>query len=95
MTPVVDIGTLQQPDSPTAVFTFTGVGNVQVSVTSAIDTPLLLTVSCPEGGASQQGSSSVTAEVPDADGPCDLVVKEVLVQYLAVPYTVTIGPGSG
>jgi hypothetical protein len=33
--------------------------------------------------------------IPNADGPCDLVLKETVVQYVGVPYTVTIGPEGG
>jgi hypothetical protein len=33
--------------------------------------------------------------IPNAAGPCDLVLKETVVQYVAVPYTVTIGPEGG
>jgi hypothetical protein len=43
------------------------------------------------------GPMEVTASVviPDADGPCDVVLKETVVQYVAVPYILTIGPEGG
>ena len=57
--------------------------------------PLLLTVTCPAGTLDEAGSSFVSVVIPNADGPCDLVLKETVVQYVAVPYTLTIGPEGG
>jgi hypothetical protein len=33
--------------------------------------------------------------IPNADGPCDWVLKETVVQYVAVPFTLTIGAEGG
>jgi cytoskeletal protein RodZ len=85
-------GDLQQPDDATNSFPFPGSGAMKVSVSSKSTVPLLLTVSCPEGIATQAGSSLVSVIIPDADGPCDVVLKETVVQYVAVPYTITVGP---
>jgi hypothetical protein len=65
---------------------------MKVSVSSTSTVPLLLTVSCPEGIVTQAGSSLFSVSIPDADGPCDMVLKETVVQYVAVPYTITVGP---
>ena len=88
-------GNLQQPDDASASYPFTGAGSMEVSASSTSSVPLLLTVTCPQGTVDQAGSSSVSVVIPDADGPCDLVLKETVVQYVAVPYTLTIGPEGG
>jgi hypothetical protein len=88
-------GALQQPDDATASYPFTGVGSMEVSASSTSSFPLLLTVTCPAGTVDEAGSSLVSVVIPDADGPCELVLKETEVQYVAVPYTVTIGPEGG
>ena len=93
--PMVMSGDLQQPDDASATYPFTGAGSMQVSASSTSSTPLLLTVTCPEGTLDQAGTSFVSVVIPNADGPCDLVLKETVVQYVAVPYTVTIGPEGG
>ena len=93
--PVTMSGALQQPDDASASYPFTGVGSMEVSASSTSSAPLLLTVTCPEGTLDEAGSSFVSVVIPDADGPCDLVLKETLVQYVAVPYTLTIGPEGG
>jgi hypothetical protein len=93
--PITMSGALQQPDEASASYAFSGAGSMQVSATSTSSAPLLLTVTCPGGTLDQAGSSFVSVVIPDADGPCELVLKETLVQYVAVPYTVTIGPEGG
>ena len=94
-TPIVLSGNLQQPDDASASSAFTGAGSMQVAVSSTSSVPLLLTVTCPSGTLDQAGSLSFAVVIPNADGPCDLVLKETVVQYVAVPYTVTIGPEGG
>jgi hypothetical protein len=91
----VEPGDLQQPDDASASYPFTGVGSMRVSASSTSTVPLLLTVTCPEGTVDQAGSSLVAVVIPNADGPCDVVLKETVVQYVAVPYTLTIGPEGG
>ena len=93
--PITMSGALQQPDDATASYPFTGVGSMEVSASSTSSFPLLLTVTCPAGTVDEAGSSLVSVVIPDADGPCELVLKETEVQYVAVPYTVTIGPEGG
>jgi hypothetical protein len=88
-------GDLQQPDDASATYTFTGAGPMQVSASSTFSVPLLLTVSCPAGSVDEAGSSLVSVVIPDATGPCDVVLKETVVQYVAVPFTLTIGPEGG
>lgn len=95
VTPLVEPGDLQQPDDASASYPFTGVGSMRVSASSTSTVPLLLTVTCPEGTVDQAGSSLVAVVIPNADGPCDVVLKETVVQYVAVPYTLTIGPEGG
>lgn len=95
VTPITMSGALQQPDDASATYPFSGAGSMQVSASSTSSAPLLLTVTCPEGTLDEAGSSFVSVVIPDADGPCDLVLKETLVQYVAVPYTLTIGPEGG
>jgi hypothetical protein len=92
---VEENGALQQPDASSASYPFTGAGTMQISVSSPSTTTLSLSVSCPQGGQSAEGSSAIAVVVPDADGPCDVTLKETLVQYDAVPYTITIGPDGG
>jgi cytoskeletal protein RodZ len=93
--PITMSGALQQPDLASASYPFTGVGSMEVSASSTSTAPLLLTVTCPAGTLDEAGSSFVSVVIPDADGPCELVLKETEVQYVAVPYTVTIGPEGG
>lgn len=88
-------GDLQQPDDASASYTFTGAGSMLVSARSTSTTPLLLTVSCPLATLSKEGSSTISVVIPDADGPCGVVLKETVVQYVAVPFTLTIGPQGG
>lgn len=88
-------GYLQQPDDASAFFTFTGVGSMQVSASWLPSTTLSLTVSCPSGTVTEEGTSPVTVPIPDADGPCDATLKETIVQYDAVTYTLTTGPSGG
>ena len=93
--PIVIPGDLQQPDDASATYTFTGAGSMQVSASSTSSVPLLLTVTCPAGSVDEAGSSLVSVVIPDAAGPCDVVLKETVVQYVAVPFTLTIGPEGG
>ena len=93
--PIVIPGDLQQPDDASATYTFTGAGSMQVSASSTLSVPLLLTVTCPAGSVDEAGSSLVSVVIPNATGPCDVVLKETVVQYVAVPFTLTIGPEGG
>jgi hypothetical protein len=52
-------------------------------------------VSCPDGSEAAEGASSVAVVLPDADGDCELTLKETLVQYAGVSYTLTIAPAGG
>ena len=56
---------------------------------------LSLSVSCPDGSQTAEGTTSVAVVIPDADGPCDLTLKIMLVQYDAISYTLTIAPAGG
>jgi hypothetical protein len=89
------VGDLQQPDDASASYQFAGAGSMQVSASSTLTIPLLLTVTCPLATLSKQGSSTISVVIPNADGPCDVVLKEIVVQYVAVPFTLTIGPQGG
>ena len=92
---IVNPGALQQPDDASASYPFTGAGAMEITASSPSTAALLLTVTCPAGTQDEAGSSSVSVVIPDADGPCDVALKETTVQYVAVPYTLTIGPEGG
>ncbi len=93
--PQIWTGDLQQPTDATAKYTFSGAGATQVSVTWSPSTLLSLSVSCPSGPQTIQGSSSAAIVIPDADGYCEVTLQLLLVQYAAVSYTLTIVPASG
>jgi hypothetical protein len=93
--PVPFRGELQQPDDASASYVFSGSGAMQVSASSTLAVPLLLTVTCTAGAVQQAGSSLVSVVVPNADGPCNVVLKETVVQYVAVPYIITVRPEGG
>lgn len=88
-------GELQEPDASSALEWFTGVGPTQVLVTSSSSFPLSLTVTCPEGTQTSVQPSTIEVVIPDATGACEITVKETLVQYDAIPYTLTVGPANG
>jgi hypothetical protein len=88
-------GSLQQPHETSATYSFTAEGPTEVSVSWTPTTTLSLTVSCQSGVQTEQGSSTISVAIPDPDGPCYLALKEMLVQYDAVNYTITIGPAGG
>jgi hypothetical protein len=88
-------GSLQQPHDTSATYSFSAEGATEVSVSWAPSTTLSLTVSCQSGVQTEDGSSTISVAIPDPDGPCDLVLKEMLVQYDAVNYTIVIGPEGG
>jgi hypothetical protein len=88
-------GYLQQPTDATAKYTFSGAGATQVSVSWSPSTPLSLSVSCPSGTQTAQGSSNAAIVIADADGYCEVTLQLLLVQYAAVSYTLTIAPASG
>lgn len=88
-------GDLQQPDDASANYAFTGSGAMRISVSWSPTTTLSLFVSCPDGSQTAEGASSVAVVLPDADGACELTLKETLVQYNAVSYTLTIAPTGG
>jgi hypothetical protein len=68
---------------------------MQISASSPSATPLSLSVTCPQGGQSVVGSSNIAVVMPETNGPCEATLKETLVQYDAVHYTLTIGPDGG
>ena len=70
-------------------------GAMRVSVSWSPVDSLSLSVSCSGGTQSAEGTSSVAVVILDADGPCDLTLKELLVQLDTVSYTLTIAPASG
>jgi len=88
-------GDLEQPFDASATYAFTGAGAMRVSVSWPSTITLSLSVSCPDGAQSAEGASYVAVVIPDADGPCDLTLKETLVQYDVVSYTLTIAPAGG
>jgi hypothetical protein len=88
-------GYLQQPDDASAHIAFTGEGAMRVSVSWPSTVTLSLSVSCPAGTQTAEGASQVAVVLADADGACDLTLKETLVQYDAVSYTLTIAPAGG
>jgi hypothetical protein len=89
-------GSLQQPNLFSASYPFSGTGSMQVSASwNPATTSLSLTMTCPEGTQSAEGTSGVTVTLPDADGACEATIKEILVDYDAISYTLTIGPSQG
>jgi len=90
-------GSLQQPNLATASYPFSASGAMQVSATwTPAATTLSLTVTCNAvTQGAQEGSSPLTVSLPDADGPCEATLKETVVEYDAVPYSLTIGPAQG
>jgi hypothetical protein len=68
---------------------------MQVSATSPSSLPLSLTVACPAGTLTEQGSSRIVLPIPDATGACEVTLKETVVQYDAVPYTLTVEAADG
>jgi hypothetical protein len=92
--PQVETGGLEQPDS-TAKYSFTGVGSMQVSASWSPTDSLSLSVSCPDGSLTSEGTSSVAVVIPDANGPCNITLKETLVQYDVISYTLTIASAGG
>jgi hypothetical protein len=88
-------GDLQQPDAASANYAFTGSGAMRISVSWSPTTTLSLFVSCPDGSQTAEGASSVAVVLPDANGACELTLKEALVQYNVVSYTLTIAPTGG
>ncbi len=89
-------GSLQQPDLSTASYSFSGVGSMQVSASwTPAPTTLSVTVTCPAGTLTEEGTSTLSVALPDADGACETTIKETVVDYAAVSYTLTIGPTPG
>jgi hypothetical protein len=93
--PVTSTGDLVYPDDSTATTTFFGVGAMRVTATWPTTPTVSLTVTCPGGGQSAQGSSMVTVLLPVTGGNCIVTLKELLVQFDAVNYTLTIAPAGG
>ena len=93
--PTVITGDLQQPDDATNSYTFTGAGSMRVTATWPTSPTLSLTVVCPESTQTAQGSSTVTVVLSVADGMCEVTLKELVVQYDAVSYQLTIAPAGG
>jgi hypothetical protein len=88
-------GYLQQPYDPSASYPFTGSGSMQVSATWPTVSTVSLTVTCPAGSQTGEGSSTVAVVIPNADGACVVTLKETEVEYDAVSYTLTISPTDG
>ena len=88
-------GDLQEPDDSRASQSFTGAGPMVVSASWSSTLPLSITVACPADTQTQQGPSKIVLSIPDATGACEITVKETLVQYDAIPYTLTVGPANG
>jgi hypothetical protein len=89
-------GSLQQPNLSSASYSFSGVGSMQVSASwTPAATTLSVTVTCPAGTLTEEGTSTLSVALPDADGACETTIKETVVDYAAVSYTLTIGPTLG
>ncbi len=93
--PLIRSGELQQPYVSTANEAFTGAGPMRISVTWSPTDSLSLSVSCPDGAQTAEGTTSAAVVIPDADGPCDLTLKIMLVQFDVISYTLTIAPAGG
>jgi hypothetical protein len=88
-------GYLQEPDDSTNSYTFIGAGTMQVTATWPTTPTVSLTVVCPESTQTAKGSTSVTVTIPVADGTCEVTLKELVVQWDAVSYRLTIAPAGG
>lgn len=88
-------GDLQQPDDASANYSFTGSGSMTISATWTTASTLSLTVTCPGGSQTAEGASKVDVVLPDTDGACEATLRETVVEYDDVPYTLTIGPTGG
>ncbi len=88
-------GDLQQPYVASATYPFTGAGAMRISANWSPNDSLSLLVSCPNGSQTAVGTSSAAVVIADADGPCDLTLKIMLVQYDVVSYTLTIASAGG
>jgi hypothetical protein len=93
--PATWTGDLQEPDDASATQIFAGAGPTEVSATWTPGLTLSLTVTCPGGTQAAQGSSEVGVVIADATGACEITLKETVVQYDAIAYTLTIGPADG
>jgi hypothetical protein len=91
----VRTGDLQQPYGSTNSYTFYGAGSMRVTATWPTSPTLSLTVVCPASTQTAQGSSFVSVLLPVADGACEVTLKELVVQYDAVSYRLTIAPSGG
>jgi hypothetical protein len=85
-------GDLQYPDAAMAVIPFTGSGSMRITATWTPMTALSISATCPGGSGSNEGPSGISVVIPDADGSCDIVLKETVVQWDDVSYTVTVVP---
>jgi hypothetical protein len=90
--PQIFSGDLQQPYDATASIPFTGSGSMRITATWPTTPTLSLTVTCPGGSQNEKGSSSLSVVIADADGSCEIVLEETLVQFAGVSYTVTVVP---
>ncbi len=88
-------GNLQQPYDATANEAFTGAGAMRISASWSPTDSMSLSVSCPDGSQTAEGTTSAAVVILDADGPCNLTLKILLVQYDAISYTLTIAPAGG
>jgi hypothetical protein len=68
---------------------------MRVTATWPTTPTLSLTVVCPESTQTALGSTTVSVVVPVADGTCEVTLKELVVQYDAVSYRLTIAPAGG
>jgi hypothetical protein len=85
-------GYLEPPDDTSAVYPFTADGPTQVSATWSTTTTLSLSITCPSGTQTEEGSSTVTVTSPDAQGSCQATLSEPDNQSATVTYSLTIGP---
>jgi len=88
-------GYLQPPDDSSADYPFTASGPVRVSASWPTTTNLSLSVTCPSGTETADGSLTVTVMLPTAAGNCQATLSESDTETATVSYSLTIGPADG
>jgi hypothetical protein len=68
---------------------------MRVSASWSPAVALSLSVTCPSGTQTTEGWSSAVVVITDATGACELTLKEIVVQYDAVAYSLSIGAADG
>jgi hypothetical protein len=85
-------GYLQPPDNTSAMYAFTADGPTRVSASWATADTMSLSVTCPNGTVTEQGSSSVTITTAATSGSCQATLSEPASDTSTESYSITIEP---